>query len=108
MSRLVLRNIGRLFTAGAAGVLPSAAVAVEDGRIAWVGPEPQLHGWLAGAGDVEMVDCGGALVTPGLIDAHTHPLYAGDRHGEIAARSAGAGYQEIAAAGGGIGSTVQA
>jgi imidazolonepropionase len=55
-----------------------------------------------------VVDVEDALVTPGLIDAHTHPVYAGDRLAEIAMRSAGAGYEEIAAAGGGIRSTVAA
>src|SRR5205823_4924601 len=53
-------------------------------------------------------DCGGGLVTAGLIDAHTHPVYAGDRMAEIAMRSAGASYTEVAKAGGGIRATVQA
>jgi imidazolonepropionase len=112
MSRRVLRRIGRLFTATGDGVLTAAAVALESGTIAWVGPDAGADAWLAGAGgdrdewDVE--DCAGALVTPGLVDAHTHPLYAGSRFGEIAARSAGASYLEVAAAGGGIASTVRA
>jgi imidazolonepropionase len=53
-------------------------------------------------------DCGGGLVTAGLIDAHTHPVYAGDRMAEVAMRTAGASYLDIAKAGGGIVSTVTA
>jgi imidazolonepropionase len=102
LSALALRHAGRLFTATARGVLDDAAVLVDDGRVTWVGADSELA-----AGDAHVVDCGGALVTPGLIDAHTHPLYGGRRFAEIAARSAGAGYLEIAAAGGGIGSTVR-
>jgi imidazolonepropionase len=72
------------------GDLPWAIV-VEDGRVAWVGA-------LDGAPPVEeRVDLGAALVTPGLVDAHTHPAYAGDRSDEAAARLAGASYD-----GGGI------
>src|SRR6201987_3323535 len=57
---------------------------------------------------VEEDDCAGGLVTAGLIDAHTHPVYAGDRMAEVAMRSAGATYAEVAKAGGGIRSTVAA
>jgi imidazolonepropionase len=53
-------------------------------------------------------DCGGGLVTAGLIDAHTHPVYAGDRMAEVAMRTAGAAYEKVAKAGGGIRSTVKA
>jgi len=101
--RILITNIGRLFTATEVGVVEHAAVLVEDGRIAWVGPAGAAPG-----GWDERVDVEGALVTPGLIDAHTHPVYAGDRFDEIARRSSGAGYQEIAAAGGGIRATVAA
>jgi imidazolonepropionase len=110
MSRLVtFSSIGRLVTAGAAGTIEDAAVAARDGVIVYAGP---AAGLAAGLGpdrqDGEVVDLGGALVTPGLIDAHTHPLYGGNRFAEIALRSAGASYSEIAAAGGGIASTVAA
>jgi imidazolonepropionase len=110
MSRLTtLTAIGRLFTAGDAGTIEGAAVAVGDGVITYAGPEAGLTdalgpGWLDG----DVVDLAGALVTPGLIDAHTHPLYGGNRFAEIALRSSGASYTEIAAAGGGIASTVSA
>ncbi|HEV2361199.1 MAG TPA: imidazolonepropionase [Acidimicrobiales bacterium] len=107
MSRpmLLLRNIGRLFTSRQDGVLERMAVACEADRISWLGPDADIPTTFAGA---EEVDCGGALVTPGLVDAHTHPLYAGDRLAEIAARSEGATYLEIAELGGGIASTVRA
>lgn len=102
MTALLLTGIGRLWTGAADGVRTRAAVVVDDERIAWVGE----------AGDAPAADaaydCNGGLVTPGLVDAHTHPVYAGDRLPEIALRSAGAGYAEIAAAGGGIASTVAA
>ncbi len=112
----VLRRIGRLVSGMAGGgtsndgadglsVRENAAVVIgNDGRIAWVGDEADL----ASPGVFEEVDLGGALVTAGLIDAHSHPVYGGDRFGEIAMRSAGASYEEIAAAGGGIASSVQA
>ena len=99
---------GRLATlregAGAYGALEPAALAARDGRIAWIGP-------LAGAPNfeaAETTDLGGRWVTPGLIDCHTHLVYAGDRAGEFEQRLMGASYREIAEAGGGIVSTVRA
>ncbi|MBA3350243.1 MAG: imidazolonepropionase [Actinobacteria bacterium] len=104
----LLNHIGRLWMGAGGGVLEDAAVAIEGERIAWAGPAqpgppPEMR-----TGVEEVYGCGGALVTPGLIDAHTHPVYAGDRMAEIARRSAGASYSEIAAMGGGIGATVAA
>jgi imidazolonepropionase len=102
----------RLFTSRepTGGVIASGALLAEHGRIAWVGEEPDLPGGLGagGSGEIEEVDLEGALVTPGLVDAHTHPLYGGNRFAEISARSAGASYSEIARAGGGIASSVAA
>jgi imidazolonepropionase len=102
-----LTNIGRLFTGTPAGVIEKASVIVDDERIAWCGrqgDEPlELLGYVS---DDE--DCGGGLVTAGLIDAHTHPVYAGDRMAEVAMRTAGASYSEVAKAGGGIRATVKA
>ncbi|MDQ6877970.1 MAG: imidazolonepropionase [Candidatus Dormibacteraeota bacterium] len=102
-----LTNIGRLFTGTPAGVIERAAVIVDDERIAWCGrggAEPlELLGYVS-----EDEDCGGGLVTAGLIDAHTHPVYAGDRMAEVAMRTAGASYSEVAKAGGGIVATVKA
>jgi imidazolonepropionase len=101
-----LYNIGRLFTGTADGVIPGAAVIFEGDRIAWRGNEGSEPRVLMDAVNDEY-DCGGGLVTAGLIDAHTHLLYAGDRSAEIAMRSAGATYLEVAQAGGGIVSTVK-
>jgi imidazolonepropionase len=101
----LLRGIGRLFTSSAMGTIQNAAVAIDGSRIAWVGRAAEVPHYLAVD---EEEDLGGGLITPGLIDAHTHALYAGDRMAEVAARSAGAGYLEIARMGGGITATVRA
>jgi imidazolonepropionase len=102
--RVLITNIGRLFTSTSDGVVTDAAVLVHEDRIAWIGPSGQAP---PSAPD-DVVDVEDALVTPGLIDAHTHPVYAGDRLAEISMRSAGASYAEIASSGGGIRSTVAA
>ena len=102
-----LRNIGRLFTGTEAGVIERASVVFDGERIAWAGAEGrEPRDLVAGAGAEH--DCGGGLVTAGLVDAHTHPVYAGDRMAEVAMRSAGATYAEVAKAGGGIRATVRA
>ena len=99
---------GRLATlregAGAYGALEPAALAARDGRIAWVGPLADAPNFEA----AETTDLGGRWVTPGLIDCHTHLVYAGDRAGEFEQRLMGASYREIAEAGGGSVSTVRA
>jgi imidazolonepropionase len=89
---------------GQPGVIERGVVAARDGRILYAG-EASLAPPLRAA---ETVDCGGRLVTPGLIDAHTHLVHAGDRSGEAARRLRGESYAAIAAAGGGILSTVRA
>jgi imidazolonepropionase len=102
-----LRNIGRLFTGTPAGVIEDAAIILDGEEIAWVGrhrDEPREL--MESVTDED--DCAGGLVTAGLIDAHTHPVYAGERMAEIAMRSAGASYVEVAKAGGGIRATVTA
>ena len=89
----------------------NAAILTQDDRIAWVGPAAELPQSLPGVVD-DIVDVdhvenlSGGLVTPGLIDAHTHPVYAGNRWAELAMRSGGSSANEIAAAGGGMASTV--
>jgi len=87
------------------GVIERGAVAAKDGRIAFAGPVAELPtGW-----DAEhRLALDGRWITPGLIDCHTHLVYAGDRAHEFELRLAGASYEEIARAGGGIISTVQA
>jgi imidazolonepropionase len=77
------------------------SIAVEDGRIAYVGPRPEGRA-------VEVLPADGRLVTAGLVDSHTHLVFGGDRSPEWEQRLAGATYEEIARAGGGIRSTVHA
>ncbi|MDH3690947.1 MAG: imidazolonepropionase [Gammaproteobacteria bacterium] len=89
------------------GIVESGAVAVEEDRIAWVGKSRDLPSDAVRTSRTA-VDCEGQLVTPGLIDCHTHLVYAGDRAGEFEMRLNGASYEEIARAGGGITSTVKA
>ncbi len=87
------------------GLVAPGAVAIAGGRIAWVGPDSELPAPPAGA---EVLDTGGALLTPGLIDCHTHLVWAGSRHREFEQRLDGASYEQIARAGGGILATVDA
>jgi imidazolonepropionase len=105
----LLTNIGRLWTGSE--VWSNAAILSQDDRIAWVGPASELPNSIPGVVhnivDVDHVEnLGGALVTPGLIDAHSHPVYAGNRWAELAMRSGGSSASEITAAGGGDASTV--
>jgi len=87
------------------GIVERGAVAAKDGRIAFAGPVAELPtGWDA----INRVALDGRWVTPGLIDCHTHLVYAGDRAHEFELRLAGATYEDIARAGGGIVSTVKA
>jgi imidazolonepropionase len=109
---LAVVNVGQLVTLrgptrarvgaelGELGVVENAALLIEDGRIAEAGPYGELRQRLAGADRV--VDAERRCVTPGLVDAHTHLVFAGNRAAEFERRIAGATYQEIAAAGGGI------
>jgi imidazolonepropionase len=87
------------------GIVEQGAVAATDGRIAFVGATANLPGgWDA----KERIHLDGRWITPGLIDCHTHLVYAGDRAHEFELRLAGASYADIARAGGGILSTVKA
>lgn len=95
---------GHVATIGPAGTVRDAAVAVKDGRIAWIGPRAERP---PGRAAVEH-DLGGRWVTPGLIDGHTHLVFGGNRAREFEMRLEGASYEEIARAGGGIVSTVAA
>jgi imidazolonepropionase len=89
------------------GLVEDAAIAVEGDRIAWVGPRRELPRAIEDRCG-QRHDCGGALVTPGLVDCHTHLVHGGDRSHEFELRLGGATYEEIARAGGGIASTVKA
>jgi len=88
------------------GLVERGAIVTEGARIAWVGAEAALPA--SGSAVMEEHDLGGALLTPGLVDAHTHLVYAGLRAHEFEMRLQGASYEEIARAGGGIRSTVAA
>jgi imidazolonepropionase len=86
------------------GAITDAAVAIADGRIAWVGPRADLPA--IDAAHTERLE--GRWVTPGLIDCHTHLVFGGDRSGEFEQRLGGSSYEQIARAGGGIVSSVKA
>ena len=113
---LAIVNIGQLVTlAGPArprvgaelrelGLVENAALLVEDGRIISAGPSSQLRSQIPATATV--IDAEGRCVTPGFVDAHTHLVFAGNRAAEFEQRIAGATYQQIAASGGGILSTV--
>lgn len=85
------------------GVVDNGAIGIAEGKIVRVGKRTELAGFRA----KEVVALGGAWVTPGLIDCHTHLVFGGTRADEHAMRRAGATYEQIAAAGGGIASTVK-
>jgi imidazolonepropionase len=84
-------------------IVRDGALLIRDGRIVFAGPRKDLKI----QDDIETVDAGGRIVMPGFVDAHTHPVFAGNRADEFEKRAEGASYQEIAAAGGGIRSTVR-
>ncbi|MFC3569847.1 imidazolonepropionase [Paracoccus simplex] len=90
---------------GGYGLIEQGALAIEAGRISWIGVETDLPERYA---DATRHDLGGRLVTPGLIDCHTHIVFGGDRAREFEMRLEGASYEEIARAGGGILSSVRA
>src|SRR3954453_5681652 len=96
---LVVRNIGRL-TTWHAPVIADAALVARDGRVAWTGREADLP---AQSRESDELAAGGAAVLPGLVDCHTHLVWAGSRRDDFAARLGGEGYSP-----GGIGSTVAA
>lgn len=85
------------------GLIENGAIAIADGKILRVGKRTELAGFRA----KDVVALGGAWVTPGLIDCHTHLVFGGTRADEHAMRRAGASYEQIAEAGGGIASTVK-
>ena len=87
------------------GLVSDGAIALQGDKIAWVGKRSDLP---ADAHAKDTIDLDGALVTPGLIDCHTHLVFGGDRAHEFDLRLNGATYEEIARAGGGIASTVNA
>jgi imidazolonepropionase len=98
-------NLATMAEGGAPyGAIEHGALAIKEGRIAWLGAAADLPHQDAG----EVIDGAGGWLTPGLIDAHTHLVFAGDRSGEFEQRLTGVSYEEIARSGGGIGRTVAA
>lgn len=87
------------------GLIPDAAMVINDGKIAWNGPESDLPGQWA---NLHKVDLKGRVVLPGFVDCHTHVVYGGDRLDDFGRRSRGWTYEDILKAGGGIHTTVQA
>jgi len=85
-------------------IIPGGAMLIADGLIAAVGTPAEIEPL---APNVEVVDAGGRLITPGFVDAHTHLVFAGNRADEFEKRCTGMTYQEISAQGGGILSTVR-
>jgi imidazolonepropionase len=111
---LLIRGISQLVTAEGAGpkrgasmravkIVERAALAVSSGLIVWAGKESDLSGDASAT-----VDLGGCAVVPGLMDPHTHAVWAGDRLNDFEARASGVAYEAILAAGGGIRSTIRA
>ncbi len=115
----LITNIGQLVTAPAGSgplrgtemrdvlIIDDAAIAIDDaGIIVGVGSAREVTESVHTHDATEVVDAGGALVLPGFVDCHAHPVFAGDRAAEFELRNLGAGYEQIHAAGGGIRSTV--
>ena len=90
------------------GQLHNAAIGIKNSKIAWIGTQDQVTAHLPKYQDSQITDVDGKWITPGLIDCHTHIVYGGNRSNEFEARLQGASYQDIAAQGGGIVSTVTA
>src|SRR5262245_55203112 len=100
----LIDRIGQCLTMGPLGTISGAAIGVEGKKIVWVGPRKEIPAQFK---DVNTIDAQGALVTPGLIDCHTHCMFAGSRADEFFMRLQGKSYEEIAKAGGGIAKTVR-
>jgi imidazolonepropionase len=85
------------------GVIDHGAMVLDDGKVVWIGEDAHAP---KGTTSTREMDINGRLVTPGLVDCHTHAIFAGDRANEFAMRAAGKTYLEIAEAGGGINATL--
>jgi len=100
---MILTNATLATMSGGYGLIADAALVMDQGRIVWAGPAADVP-----PADLPVQDLGGRLVTPALIDCHTHLVFAGHRAQEFEMRLNGASYAEVARAGGGILSTVRA
>ena len=114
---LIITNIGQLVTVAARGervktgasmrelhIIENAAIKIENGLIVQIGKKDDIQF----SDDIDVVDADGKVVLPGFVDSHTHTVFAGSRENEFAMRAEGKTYQEIAEAGGGILSTMNA
>lgn len=99
-------SLATMDTTDGLGEAPDAALAIKNGRIAWLGSRSELDAMTWSAPTV--TEAQGLWITPGLIECHTHLVYGGDRSNEFAARLRGATYEDISRAGGGIVSTMRA
>ncbi len=118
----VIRNIGQLVTvaqqplpqaSGSLQVISNAAVAAYNGKITWIGSDREAEQFFRDAAinqgqDITIIDAGGVVVTPGLVDSHTHLLFAGDRAEEFHLRRNGVSYAELLRQGRGILTTMHA
>jgi imidazolonepropionase len=112
---LIIKNAVELLTLSPSfkeesglGIIHHGAVGIKKGRIFWVGKTEEISGKFSLSRDGREIDTTGKVVMPGLIDAHTHLIFAGSRENEFEQRIKGLSYQEIAGRGGGILSTVEA
>jgi len=85
-------------------IVPAGGMLIEDGRVSRIGPSAEIENGLPA--DSQVIDATGKVVLPGFVDAHAHPVFGGNRVDEFEMRAQGATYEEIAASGGGIRSTV--
>ncbi|MEY2508312.1 MAG: imidazolonepropionase [Verrucomicrobiota bacterium] len=85
-------------------IIPNGGMTIEDGRVSLTGPSADIEKGLGA--DTQIIDASGKVVLPGFVDAHAHPVFGGNRVDEFEMRARGATYEEIAAGGGGIRSTV--
>ena len=118
----VLRHIGQLVTlaqqplphaSGPLQIIPNAAIAVQNGRITWIGSDDEAallfrHPSPDPSQAITLIDAGGIVITPGLVDSHTHLLFAGDRAEEFHLRRSGITYAELLREGRGILTTMHA
>src|SRR5439155_25671945 len=85
-------------------IIRDGGMLIRDGKIDIIGSSDEIE---KNAGDSDIIDAAGRVVLPGFVDAHTHPVFAGDRLDDFERRAKGETYEQIAAAGGGIWSTVE-
>ncbi len=106
-SQLVTVNAKQSSEANPLAAIDDGALVVKNGVIAWLGKDTDLPDEFTSMADVNVVDVSGKILLPGLIDSHTHPVFAGNRAKEFEMRLQGKSYVDIAEAGGGIANTVR-